>query len=74
MLVKAGLVEQHRSPTERRADELYITEEGRVEARVVRELVKSQSKDFFAGMDAADQAHLMRILSGLYRDCRKDPS
>lgn len=71
MLVEAGLVEQRRSATEGRVGELFITTEGKVEAETVRVLAKAQSDDFFAELEEADRAHLIRILRGLYRGYRK---
>ena len=61
-LVAAGLVEQRISPTERRAQNLYITQRGHRRANEVRAIVRKNSEDFFADLEAADRNELIRIL------------
>src|SRR5262249_19711031 len=47
-LQQAGLIEQRISPEERRARELYLTEEGRRAADQVRSVAGRQSAEFFS--------------------------
>lgn len=69
-MIAAGLIEQRRSRAEGRAVELYITPRGHALAQKVRRIVKAQSDEFFAPLDAADRAHLLRILRRVYLAAR----
>ncbi|MEQ8655139.1 MAG: MarR family winged helix-turn-helix transcriptional regulator [Kiloniellales bacterium] len=72
-MVDEGLVEQRTSKSERRAEELFITEKGHAEAEAVRAIISEQSDAFFADTPKEDRAHLFRILRGLYRNIRGLP-
>ncbi len=69
-LVAAGLVEQRVPPTERRAQELYVTERGHEVAERVRRTVRAQSEDFFSAVPERDRDELFRILRNLYLNMR----
>lgn len=66
-MVEHKLLTRRTSPSERRAQELYVTPKGAALAGKVRKIVTKQSTDFFSFMPAEDQAHLMDILRRAYR-------
>ncbi|WP_020042124.1 MarR family winged helix-turn-helix transcriptional regulator [Salipiger mucosus] len=66
-MLKNGLVEKVESPNERRASGLYITDAGHELAATVRDIVKQQSKDFFADVPKEDRDELLRITKSIYK-------
>lgn len=63
---KAGYLEQRVSRVERRARELYLTDQGRIFARRVRQVVKAQDDDFFAMLSMEERETLIAILRKVY--------
>lgn len=62
----AGLLEQRVSPLERRARELYLLPKGEAMVERVRGVALRQDRDFFAMLDADEQAQLRALLRKVY--------
>lgn len=71
-MVAAGLIEQRTPPTDRSAQELYITPHGHEVAERVRDIARRQSEEFFESVPKRDRDELFRILRDIYHVMRAD--
>jgi DNA-binding MarR family transcriptional regulator len=66
-MIEHDLLRRQTSASERRAQELYVTEKGAELAATIRPIVTKQSKDFFSFIAEEEQAQVMDILRRAYR-------
>ncbi|MDP9444084.1 MAG: MarR family transcriptional regulator [Actinomycetota bacterium] len=64
-LTEARLVERRRSPADRRLNELHLTASGRRRLRDLDRVTVEHDEALCDGLDAAERAHLQRLLSRL---------
>jgi DNA-binding MarR family transcriptional regulator len=61
-LESSGLAIRVRSTTDRRSQELHVTEAGRAMLARLRSVAEAQESEIAAGLDAADREHLYTLL------------
>jgi DNA-binding MarR family transcriptional regulator len=61
-LESRGLVERRRDPDDRRAYALHLTDRGREALRRGRRVAGRMQRQMLVGLDAAEQAELLRLL------------
>ncbi|UXN57099.1 MarR family winged helix-turn-helix transcriptional regulator [Phyllobacterium zundukense] len=66
-MIEHDLLRRQTSASERRAQELYVTQKGAELAAKIRPIVTKQSKDFFSFIAEEEQAQVMDILRRAYR-------
>ncbi|BDA86569.1 MarR family transcriptional regulator [Aureimonas sp. SA4125] len=64
-MTEAGLIRREVAESDQRAQALFLTDKGAELAITVRDIVR-QSRAFFAGVDDADYAEVLRLLRKIY--------
>ncbi|MBB2188013.1 MarR family transcriptional regulator [Gluconacetobacter liquefaciens] len=74
LLEEAGLVERRPDADDRRANNLFITEEGRRKCRQFHEIAARLEVEMMAGVPGENSADLVAWLEQILRNARQSPS